>query len=227
MGPEGPFLINGDQKIRLRQRREDEADLRQIAETQSIARNFLALTDPGSLRIASLAEGATPPPGLPPELEARAPPAALARRTQPGLPAGPHGRARGRGPPLPRAPGARPRERPGRAGRRGRRRRPAACRAPARDAARRVAARRVPRSRAPPGAPDGSGVAGTTVRGAPEHGALPGASGDPATAARAGGLQAVARSCGVGPTRRRGASPLDTVTRRATCAGTPSPGPPG
>lgn len=54
-GPEGDWLIDRkrNETVRLTGR-ENAEDRRQLDETLSIARNFIALTDPGSLRILSL-----------------------------------------------------------------------------------------------------------------------------------------------------------------------------
>jgi hypothetical protein len=72
LGPDGPWLIDGKEEIRLTKKRENEEDLRQIDETVSIARNFLALTDPSSLRIAALSELGQAPPAIGGPLQERA-----------------------------------------------------------------------------------------------------------------------------------------------------------
>jgi len=72
LGPDGPWLIDGKEQIPLTQSREHEEDLRQIDETVSIARNFLALTDPSSLRIAALAQLSAAPGAIDGPLQARA-----------------------------------------------------------------------------------------------------------------------------------------------------------
>jgi hypothetical protein len=72
LGPKGPWLIDGEERIRLADTRENLEDLRQIDETVAIARNFLALTDPSGLRIASLARLERPPSTVPAPLAARA-----------------------------------------------------------------------------------------------------------------------------------------------------------
>jgi hypothetical protein len=71
-GPQGDFLIDGEQKLALADTRENEEDRRQIEEELAIARNFVALTDPGRLRVASLARLDAPPTGMPPELAQQA-----------------------------------------------------------------------------------------------------------------------------------------------------------
>jgi hypothetical protein len=70
-GPEGDWLIDHEERVRLIGR-EGAEDKKQIDETISIARNFLALSDPLSLRLAELAALAGPPEGLPPALVGRA-----------------------------------------------------------------------------------------------------------------------------------------------------------
>jgi hypothetical protein len=72
LGPKGPWLIDGKQRIQLADTRENQDDLRQIEETIAIARNFLALTDPSALRIAALARLDRPPQTVPAPLAARA-----------------------------------------------------------------------------------------------------------------------------------------------------------
>ena len=73
-GPGGDWLVDrarGEQ-IRLDVGREYAEDRRQIEETRNVARNFVALSDPRSLRLASLETLAAPPAALPEPLRARA-----------------------------------------------------------------------------------------------------------------------------------------------------------
>ena len=70
-GPQGDYLIDGEEVIRLRGR-EGAEDKKQIDDMASIARNFVALTAPRSLRLASLELLAEPPPELPTGFTARA-----------------------------------------------------------------------------------------------------------------------------------------------------------
>lgn len=71
-GPEGDYLVDGAQKKRLTPTRENQEDRRQIDEELAIARNFVALSDPGHLRLATLALLESPPAGIPPALAERA-----------------------------------------------------------------------------------------------------------------------------------------------------------
>lgn len=67
-GPEGDFLIDGKEVIRL-VGREGAEDKKQIDRTSALVRNFVGLVDPTKLRILSLVELAAAPAGLPVELE--------------------------------------------------------------------------------------------------------------------------------------------------------------
>jgi small nuclear ribonucleoprotein (snRNP)-like protein len=69
-GPEGDFLIDGKEVIRL-VGREGQEDKQQIDRTSALARNFVALVDPTKLRILDLVELDAPPAGLPAEIESR------------------------------------------------------------------------------------------------------------------------------------------------------------
>jgi hypothetical protein len=71
-GPQGDWLIAGERKERLVGDRYAGEDRQQIDQGLAIARNFVALTDPGRLRIASLAVVPRPPFALPAVLEKRA-----------------------------------------------------------------------------------------------------------------------------------------------------------
>lgn len=69
-GPQGSFLLDwskGDkvESIRLDVGRENTTDLRQLDEEASIAGNFAALTNPGSVRVLKLVEVAAPASVLP------------------------------------------------------------------------------------------------------------------------------------------------------------------
>ena len=64
-GPEGDFLIDGDEVVRL-EGRELAEDKRQLDDIVNIARNFLSITDPSALRIARL-EACGAPTSLPPK----------------------------------------------------------------------------------------------------------------------------------------------------------------
>jgi len=70
---EGDFLLDGKtgEAVKLIGR-EGAEDIRQIDETIAIARNFVALTDPRSVRIAALERVGGPPPILPPKLASSA-----------------------------------------------------------------------------------------------------------------------------------------------------------
>jgi hypothetical protein len=65
-GPDGDWLVDPsrDEASRIERSRESQEDTRQLDDMVSIGRNFVALTDPKSLRLASLAKLATPPAGL-------------------------------------------------------------------------------------------------------------------------------------------------------------------
>lgn len=72
-GPMGDWLEDGKrkEKVDLRFTREHAEDRRQLDETLSVARHFIALSNPGSLRIASLEKVAAAPEGLPKPLQER------------------------------------------------------------------------------------------------------------------------------------------------------------
>ncbi|MFN0007762.1 MAG: hypothetical protein ACKVXR_07625 [Planctomycetota bacterium] len=72
-GPKGDWLEAParKEKIDLAVAREHAEDRRQLDETLSVARHFIALSAPGSLRIASLEKLAEAPQGLPKPLEER------------------------------------------------------------------------------------------------------------------------------------------------------------
>ena len=71
-GPTGDFTVTADGEDIKLEGREFNEDRRQLDEAVRIARNFVALTDPGSLRIQKLAAGLTAPEGLPASLLKRA-----------------------------------------------------------------------------------------------------------------------------------------------------------
>lgn len=66
-GPQGDWLedVGRKQKVDLRVTREHAEDRRQLDETLSVAKHFVALSNPGSLRIASLEKLPAAPAGLP------------------------------------------------------------------------------------------------------------------------------------------------------------------
>ncbi len=84
-GPDGDWLVDGtrNEKIRLEVDRAYQEDRRQLEQWQSIARDFVGLTDPKSLRIAKLETLAGPPAALPPKLAARGAQLAWVRLTSP------------------------------------------------------------------------------------------------------------------------------------------------
>lgn len=69
-GPEGDFLIDGDEVVRL-VGREGAEDKKQLDRTAALARNFLGLVDPTELRILDLALLDAPPAGLPEDMKLR------------------------------------------------------------------------------------------------------------------------------------------------------------
>lgn len=73
-GPDGDFLLDPDQGVaqRIEDTRESKDDRRQLDDMVSVARNFVALTDPKSLRIARLARMSAPPPVVGPDHAQRA-----------------------------------------------------------------------------------------------------------------------------------------------------------
>ncbi len=71
-GPEGDFSLTSEGKSIRLEGREYKEDRRQIDEAVRIAKNFVALTDPGSLRIQHLSVSTRPPVGLPDNLVALA-----------------------------------------------------------------------------------------------------------------------------------------------------------
>jgi hypothetical protein len=73
-GPDGDWLLDPatNEKIRLDIGRTNEEDRRQLDESVAIAKNFVALFDPRSLRIASIATRASAPQTLPASTKARA-----------------------------------------------------------------------------------------------------------------------------------------------------------
>lgn len=70
-GPKGMYVVDGKEVVALTGREHDE-DRRQIREELSIAKNFLALSDPKSLRVAKLERLSAPPAVLPAHLAAAA-----------------------------------------------------------------------------------------------------------------------------------------------------------
>lgn len=72
-GPDGDWFDDGSRKERLRLGvgREFQEDRRQLDQWQSIAKDFVGLTDPKSLRIAKLETLSGPPASLPTKLAAR------------------------------------------------------------------------------------------------------------------------------------------------------------
>ena len=73
-GPMGDYLEDKKrgQKVALGVAREHAEDRRQLDETASVAKHFVALSNPGSLRIASLETLAAAPGGLPKPVQERA-----------------------------------------------------------------------------------------------------------------------------------------------------------
>lgn len=73
-GPDGDWLIDPTtrESKRIERDRDSEQDARQLDDLVSVARNFIALTDPKSLRIARLAKLAAPPTGIGKDYAARA-----------------------------------------------------------------------------------------------------------------------------------------------------------
>lgn len=73
-GPEGDFLLDKKrgEPVKLDATRENAEDRRLLDEILSISRNFVALTDPRSLRIAGLMPLAAAPAALPEKFKARA-----------------------------------------------------------------------------------------------------------------------------------------------------------
>ncbi|MCC6407192.1 MAG: hypothetical protein IT453_08500 [Planctomycetes bacterium] len=70
-GPQGMFVVDGKEVVKLSGREHDE-DRRQVREELSIAKNFLALSDPKNLRVAKLEKLASAPSVLPSNLAAGA-----------------------------------------------------------------------------------------------------------------------------------------------------------
>jgi hypothetical protein len=72
-GPDGDWLVDGkrNEKIVMGIDRAYQEDRRQLAQWQAIAKDFVSLTDPKSLRLAKLETLAGPPASLPPKLAAR------------------------------------------------------------------------------------------------------------------------------------------------------------
>lgn len=67
-GPEGDFVIDKERTIPIPVGREGAEDRRQLDEMAAIARNFVALTDPRTLRITTLELLEAPPSELPGDL---------------------------------------------------------------------------------------------------------------------------------------------------------------
>jgi hypothetical protein len=84
-GPEGDWFDDGTrhERIRLDVGREHQEDRRQLDQWQSIAKDFVGLTDPKSLRIAKLETLSAPPAVLPAKLAARGAQLAWVRVTSP------------------------------------------------------------------------------------------------------------------------------------------------
>ncbi|MBK7877921.1 MAG: hypothetical protein IPJ77_19755 [Planctomycetes bacterium] len=95
-GPDGDFFYDPDKHVaqKIEVTRETESDRRQLDDMLAIARNFVALTDPKSLRIARLARMSAPPPVVGPDhalrakelvwLDVESPDFRLVRTTTPG-----------------------------------------------------------------------------------------------------------------------------------------------
>jgi len=65
-GPDGDWLWDADKEDRVQLAGKDYAkDRRELSQTLSMARNYVALADPGKLRIAKLERLRAPPPQLP------------------------------------------------------------------------------------------------------------------------------------------------------------------
>ncbi|MBI5362192.1 MAG: hypothetical protein HZA53_03370 [Planctomycetes bacterium] len=73
-GPVGDWLVDParNEVLPVERKPDDDADVRQLDDMVAIARNFIALTDPKSLRIARLALRAAPPPVVGREFTKRA-----------------------------------------------------------------------------------------------------------------------------------------------------------
>jgi hypothetical protein len=73
-GPQGDWFIdpNREGAVKIGNDRESEQERRQLDAVMGVARNFVALTDPKGLRIASLARASAAPTGLPPKFQKRA-----------------------------------------------------------------------------------------------------------------------------------------------------------
>lgn len=73
-GPDGDFLIDpkGGGAIKLTNSRDDADDIKQMNDAVVVARNFLALTNPSTLRIARLALLPAAPAGIPKSFAERA-----------------------------------------------------------------------------------------------------------------------------------------------------------
>jgi hypothetical protein len=72
-GPKGDYLLDPQRndKLPLGPTRENAQDIRQLDESVGIAQNFIALSDPSALRIASLKLLPAAPVGLPPRVAER------------------------------------------------------------------------------------------------------------------------------------------------------------
>jgi hypothetical protein len=84
-GPDSDWFDDGTrhERIRLGIGREYQEDRRQLDQWQSIAKDFVGLTDPKSLRIAKLETLSAPPAALPTKLAARGAQLAWVRVTSP------------------------------------------------------------------------------------------------------------------------------------------------
>lgn len=73
-GPDGDWMIDPGREgaVKLTRSLEDRDDVRQIDDAVVVARNFLALTNPATLRIARLALLPAPPAGIPQRFAERA-----------------------------------------------------------------------------------------------------------------------------------------------------------
>jgi hypothetical protein len=72
-GPDGDWLVDPTTKEKIRLRGKDfEQDRRELGETQQVARSFVALANPGAIRLTRLETMAAPPTSIPTALAARA-----------------------------------------------------------------------------------------------------------------------------------------------------------
>jgi len=102
-GPQGDYLLEKNQEAIRLVGREGAEDRKQLDQMAAIASNFVGLTDPRTLRLATLETLDSPPAGIHPKHKSALAPLVWLRATSPDFYLGPQGPATDGAPPLYRA----------------------------------------------------------------------------------------------------------------------------